>query len=78
MTRALLLEVAPAAGIKCVENDLPIEALGDAEEAFLTSTTRDVQAISAVDGRGLARVRGPSTQQLANAFRDLVAGNPDP
>jgi branched-chain amino acid aminotransferase len=78
VTRALVLEVGAAIGVECVEKDMAISAFHDADEAFLTSTTRNVQPISAVDGRPLARVRGPLTQRLAEGFHELVAGNLDP
>lgn len=51
-----------------VERDVPVEALTDADEAFLASSTRDVQPIRAVDGRVLAAVPGPLTQRAAEIF----------
>ena len=78
VTRALVLEVGAEIGVECVEEDMPITVLHDAQEAFLTSTTRDVQSISSVDGRALARAPGPLTSRLAVAFRALMASNPDP
>ena len=48
----------------------------DADEAFLTSSTRDVQAIRAVDGRPLA-APGPSRGRPV-AFADLMARDLDP
>lgn len=73
VTRALVIEVAGA-----VEEDLPIDALRDAEEAFLTSTTREVQPIATVDGTSLPIVNGPLSQKAAAAFTELVARNMDP
>jgi branched-chain amino acid aminotransferase len=78
VTRALVIEVAAAIGVECVEDDMTIKAFRDCDEAFLTSTTRNVQPLSAIDGRALARVRGPLTERLSDAFRDLVASTPDP
>ncbi|MDQ6688558.1 MAG: aminodeoxychorismate lyase [Actinomycetota bacterium] len=48
ITRALLLEWYP-----CVEVDEPIGVLAEAEEIFLVSTVRDVQAVVRCDGRDL-------------------------
>ena len=73
VTRALVLEVTD-----CVEEDLPLEALADADEAFLSSTTREVQPVRAVDGRELRRVPGVLTSQAAEAFSALVARDLDP
>ena len=73
ITRALVLEVTDAA-----EQDLPLSALADADEAFLTSSTRDVHPISHVDGTPLPACPGPLTTAAATAFADLAARNPDP
>jgi branched-chain amino acid aminotransferase len=74
VTRALLLGAVPDA----VEADLPLSALASADEAFLTSTTREVQPIRAVNGRTLSAVPGPRTLAAAAAFSALTAANLDP
>jgi branched-chain amino acid aminotransferase len=51
-----------------IEEPIPIETLARADEAFLTSTTRRVQAITTVDGRPLARCPGPLTAAAAAAL----------
>ena len=61
VTRALVLELAAELGIAVEESALPLDALRDADEAFLTSTTREVQAIAHVDGRALPAAPGPVT-----------------
>ena len=73
VTRALVLEVT-----ECVEEDVPLSALADADEAFLSSTTREVQPIRAVDGRSLREVPGPLTVRAADAFNSLVSRDLDP
>jgi branched-chain amino acid aminotransferase len=73
VTRALVLETVGAA-----EEDLPLAALAGADEAFLTSTTREVQPIRAVDGRALPAAPGPLTAAAADAFKRLVAEDLDP
>ncbi|MGN6475446.1 MAG: aminotransferase class IV [Mycobacteriales bacterium] len=50
------------------ERPLPISALADADEAFLASTTRDVQPIRAVDGKALPSAPGPLTARAAEVF----------
>ena len=56
VTRALVLELAARAGHRDrARPPLPVDALRDADEAFLTSTTREVQPIAAVDERRAAR-----------------------
>ncbi len=78
VTRALVLELAVELGIGCTETALPIDALAAADEAFLSSTTREVQAIAHVDGTALPEAPGAVTTRLAGAFATLVASNPDP
>ncbi len=73
VTRALLIERASAE-----ELDLPVSALADADEAFLASTTREVQPIRAVDGRVLGAAPGPLTTAAAATFAALVAETLDP
>jgi branched-chain amino acid aminotransferase len=43
------------------------DALG-AEEAFLASTTREVQPVSAIDGKGLPECPGARTREASEAF----------
>ena len=78
VTRALVLDLAAALGVPTEEAALPLEALHRADEAFLSSTTREVQAIAAVDGQPLAAAPGPVTSMLRAAFADLVRREPDP
>jgi branched-chain amino acid aminotransferase len=78
VTRALLLELCSEIGIAVEERDVEIGALGHADEAFLSSTTREVQPIAHVDGVALPAAPGPLSTRLATAFGKLVARNPDP
>lgn len=73
VTRALVLE-----WVGGVETALPLDALTRAEEAFLTSTGRDVQAIRAVDGHALTAAPGPVTRQAMEVFARKSASEPDP
>jgi branched-chain amino acid aminotransferase len=78
VTRALVLELAEAAGIAVAEAPLPLDALRHADEAFLTSTTREVQPISHVDDHAVPAVPGPVAATLSTAFNALVAQDLDP
>jgi branched-chain amino acid aminotransferase len=73
VTRALVLEWVGAA-----EEDMPASALADADEAFLTGTTRDVQPIHEVNGVKLAAAPGPVTRKAAEVFAMRAAESPDP
>jgi branched-chain amino acid aminotransferase len=73
VTRELVLE-----SIGGEQVDLPLEALATADEAFLTSSTREVQPIGSLDGRALPAAPGPRTAEAAAAFRALVTADLDP
>ena len=78
VTRALVLEACATAGIAVEETALPITALQTCDEAFLTSSTRDVHPLARIDQRPMPGVEGPVTQRVARAFQDFVAGRDDP
>jgi len=71
ITRALVIEWCGA-----IEEDLPVQALHDADEVFITSSTRDVQAVTAVDGR--PKPPGAITAQAAQVFAERSSGDVDP
>ncbi|MEU6411953.1 aminotransferase class IV [Microbispora sp. NPDC046933] len=73
VTRALTLEWCGGE-----EADVPISALYEAEEAFLTSTTRDIQPIRAVDGKVLPQAPGPVTLEAMKVFAERSAADLDP
>jgi branched-chain amino acid aminotransferase len=52
--------------------------LADVEEAFLTSSTRDVQPIGTIDGRALPACPGPLTVAARDAFHALQSRTVDP
>jgi branched-chain amino acid aminotransferase len=56
-----------------VERPLPIDALAESDEAFLASSTRDVQPIRWVNGRALAAVPGPLTQRAMDVWAERSA-----
>jgi branched-chain amino acid aminotransferase len=78
VTRALVLELCKDLGIDTAESSVRPDALGAADEAFLTSSTREVQPISHVDDIALPAAPGPVTDRVVQAFRALVARDLDP
>lgn len=78
VTRALILELAAEQGIPFAEVDIPLDALRDVQEAFLSSSTREVQPITKIDERALTSPGGDITTKLAAAFQDLVARDLNP
>jgi len=75
VSRGLLIE---RCGLDVVERDIPSEMLYLADEAFLTSATRDVQPIRSVDGRALATCPGRITERAAARYGQVMADDPDP
>ncbi len=72
VTRDLVLGV-----VDVTEITMPLEVLETAQEIFLTSSTRDVQAMSRIDRRDLA-APGPVTAEVAAIFAALKAADLDP
>lgn len=73
ITRALVVEWAGAK-----ETDLPFDVLERAEEVFLTSSLRDVQAVVRIDGRATGSGPGPVTAEAMRTFAARAAADPDP
>ena len=79
VTRQLLIEVGRnEIGIPIEERDVPVDALRLADEAFVSSTLREVQPIATVDGIELPAGPGPITARLATAFTALTQRDVDP
>lgn len=76
VTRELVLQWCREDGIPIREESLPIEVLADADEVFITSSTRDVMPVHRVDARELAA--GPVTKAAAESFTRHGAISMDP
>lgn len=68
VTRAALLEYAPRLGYEVEEGTFPLERLAAAEEAFLSSSVREVMPVADVDGVRLAS--GEAAAALQQALRE--------
>ncbi|MCP4435883.1 MAG: 4-amino-4-deoxychorismate lyase [Actinomycetia bacterium] len=73
VTRALVIEALAGSGVIVQERPLPVAALADGEEAFLTSTGREVQPVGSVDGDALPAAPGPLTLAAQSAWDDRYA-----
>jgi branched-chain amino acid aminotransferase len=60
------------------ETDLPLDVLQRADEIFLTSTLRDVQAVHRVDERELPGAPGPVTAKAMRIFDERSGQDQDP
>jgi 4-amino-4-deoxychorismate lyase len=74
VTRAALLELAAAGGYRVQEDAHPIDEVLGAEEAFTSSSVREVMPIVEIDGRPLGR--GPASDTLQRALRAAAAAEP--
>lgn len=77
ITRALVIDWVGAK-----ETDLPLDVLDRADEVFLTSSLRDVQAVHRIGpedgGRLLPGAPGPVTAEAMRIFATRSAADPDP
>ncbi len=78
ITREVLLELAASLEIPCRETALEPRELVGADEAFLSSTTREVMPVRQVDETVIADGRpGPLTRRLMEAFRTYAPAHCD-
>jgi branched-chain amino acid aminotransferase len=72
ITREVVMEIARP-HFELVEEPLRYEELGRVDEAFLTSTTKEILPVVLVDDRRIgAGAPGPNTQRMMALFRDYV------
>lgn len=58
--------------LKVEEGSWDVDDLRAASEAFLASTTREIQAVSSIDGTALPAAPGPRTREAQEAFADTL------
>jgi branched-chain amino acid aminotransferase len=73
VTRALVLELAHAAGIESAERPLAPYDLYTADECFLTGTAAELVPVAEIDGRPLRQCPGPVYTELTARFQALIA-----
>ncbi len=73
VTRALMLELARAAGIESAERPLAPYDLYTADECFLTGTAAELVPVAEIDGRPLRQCPGPIYTELTARFQALIA-----
>jgi branched-chain amino acid aminotransferase len=79
VTRACVIELALELGIQVRERALPLASLVDADEAFLTSTVREILPLVRVGSRPVgAGAPGPLTARLHASFRYRAGGGHKP
>ena len=58
--------------LEVAEGTWQVDDLRSASEAFLASTTREVQAVSEIDGTALSEAPGPRTREAQQAFAETL------
>jgi branched-chain amino acid aminotransferase len=76
ITREITIEWCREDGLEVREETMPLEVLREADEVFITSSTKDVLAIHGVDDRRLEP--GPVTARAAAVFARLCRERLDP
>ena len=76
VTRQLVLELAAGLKVPLREEPVAVKDLLAADEAFLTSTLKEVVPIATIDGRPVGSGRpGPVTLRLLAALREYAPGH---
>ncbi|HLQ00136.1 MAG TPA: aminotransferase class IV, partial [Candidatus Limnocylindria bacterium] len=73
VTRQVLLEIGPEAGVRFVEETLRPEDFYAADEVFISSTNRNLLAVEEIEGHRFAAAPGPMTRKLEAIFAAYVA-----
>ena len=77
ITRAAVADLAPGLGLKVLDGVFTAEDLAAADEAFLSSSTREIMPVVEVDGTPIATARpGPTAAALQAALRHLATTAP--
>ena len=72
-TKTAVLEIAPALGLEVRERPVGAQELALAEEAFLTSSLREIAPLVRVDHRAIGNgTVGVTTRRVMDAFAALV------
>ncbi|HKK05988.1 MAG TPA: D-amino acid aminotransferase [Gammaproteobacteria bacterium] len=71
ITRDLVVELARKNGIDCREEDIPVEALSQAEEIWLTSSTKEILPVTRLDDRPVGEGEpGPLWRRLYDIYQE--------
>jgi len=86
--RFVALELSKAVGVRCVERQMKLDEVLDADEVFLTGTAAEIIGVTQIDqhdGNGnitkatkISAGEGPITKKLRLKFREIVTSNAIP
>jgi branched-chain amino acid aminotransferase len=73
VTRDVVIELALTLGVAVVEEEISLDVLHRADEAFITNSIIEVMPITTVDGKPVGSgTVGEITEKLMRAYRELV------
>ncbi len=76
VTRMVLLEILPAAGVPVEVRDFSIDELRGASEAFLAASNKEIMPVTKIDGAPVGDgAVGPITQKVMEVFREFTASD---
>jgi len=74
VTLQVVLELAERHGLRTLEEDVPASALGDADEVWVSSSTKEVVPIIAIDDQPVGDGRpGPVWERIWALYQDYKA-----
>lgn len=77
ITRRSVLEAAPAIGLKTLEKPISLPELLNADEIFISSTSRRVMPVYRIEDRSLGEVPGPVTSRVLRLIEAICSGRDD-
>jgi len=72
IVRAVVLDLCDRLGLLARESLLTVDAMGNADEVFITNSLREVAPVRAIDGTALPDAPGPVTRRIADAYAQRV------
>ncbi len=72
ITRKIIMKIAPRIGAKVTEEGFDLKTLQNADEVFLTSSTREIVPINNVNGRSWDVSRFSLTKKLTEAYKRYI------
>jgi branched-chain amino acid aminotransferase len=72
VTRGILMEIAPEAGVSISQQPMHLDDLYSADEVFISSTNRNLIGVAEIAGHQIAEAPGPVTASLSSLFATYV------
>jgi branched-chain amino acid aminotransferase len=71
VTREVILAIARQLNLPAEERDLTVHDLYNADEAFMSSTSVEIQPLIEIDGRTIGQGEGPITKSIRQKFDEI-------